>query len=122
MDNIFISDTAKTSANNNILYSQIILANKLKGLRTRDLSLSLLGQQTSDMLKDWEKKVSEGLEFILWHLKEPIWPRTISTQTTEGRQIPVKNEQEALAWYKDCLIFLIVEIKRPLACSRSEGV
>ncbi len=59
--------------------------------------------------KQLEQKVAAGLGFILDHLKEPLWPRTISTKTTEGIQIPVKNEQEALAWYKaanflDCRI------------------
>jgi hypothetical protein len=53
--------------------------------------------------------VEEGLEFILSHLKESFWPRTISTKTTEGRQVPVYSKQEALAWYKaanfiDCRI------------------
>jgi hypothetical protein len=59
--------------------------------------------------KELEKKVAEGLDFIIYHLKEPIWPRTISTKTTEGRQIPIHSKQEALAWYKaanflDCRI------------------
>jgi hypothetical protein len=56
-----------------------------------------------------DKQVEEGLDFILSHLKEPIWPRTISTKATGGRQIPVYSKQEALAWYKaanflDCRI------------------
>jgi Primase X len=56
-----------------------------------------------------EQKIADGLDFILSHLKEPIWPRTISTKTTEGRQIPIYSKQEALAWYKaanflDCRI------------------
>jgi Primase X len=56
-----------------------------------------------------DNRVTEGLDFILSHLKEPIWPRTISTKSTEGRQIPVYSKQQALAWYKsanflDCRI------------------
>ena len=27
----------------------------------------------------------DGLDFILGHFRQPIWPRTISTRTTEGR-------------------------------------
>lgn len=55
------------------------------------------------------KNISEGLDFILAHLKEPLWPKTISTKTTGGRQILVHNKQETLARYKaanfiDCRI------------------
>jgi hypothetical protein len=50
--------------------------------------------------RDIEKSVIDGLNFIISHLKEPIWPRRISTKTTEGRQIMVSSKQEALAWYK----------------------
>jgi hypothetical protein len=62
------------------------------------------------MMKELEEKnVTEGLDFILNHLRKPVWPKTISTKTTEGRQIPVHSKQEALAWYKasnflDCRI------------------
>ena len=42
-----------------------------------------------------DNRVAEGLDFILSHLKEPIWPRTISTKSTEGRQIPVYSKQQA---------------------------
>lgn len=56
-----------------------------------------------------DKSVAEGLDFILSHFKEPIWPRTISTKATSGRQVPVCSKQEALARYKaanflDCRI------------------
>jgi hypothetical protein len=66
-------------------------------------------RETSNSNKELEKHVSEGLDFILYHLQEPLWPRTISTRTTERRQIPVYGKQEALAWYKaanflDCRI------------------
>lgn len=44
--------------------------------------------------------IEEGLDFILNHFQEPVWPRTISTRTTECRQIPVNNIEEALARFK----------------------
>jgi Primase X len=51
---------------------------------------------------DVEKQVTEGLDFILTHLKNPTqWPRTISTKASEGRQITVYSKQEALLYYKD---------------------
>jgi hypothetical protein len=51
---------------------------------------------------DTEKQVTEGLDFILIHLKNPTrWPRTISTRASEGKQIPVYSKQEALSYYKD---------------------
>ena len=43
--------------------------------------------------------VKEGLDFILGHFEEPIWPRTIFTHTL-GRQLLVYNKQEALARFK----------------------
>ena len=43
---------------------------------------------------------SEGLDFILSHLSEPMWPRTISTKTTDGRQVIVNSGEEALAYFK----------------------
>jgi hypothetical protein len=52
--------------------------------------------------------VEEGLDFILSHFKEGF-PRTISTKTTQGRQIVVYSKEEALARfkaanYRDCKI------------------
>jgi hypothetical protein len=50
----------------------------------------------------------EGLDFILSHLEEPIWPRTIFTKTL-GRQYTVYSREEAIARFKqsnllDCRI------------------
>jgi hypothetical protein len=50
-----------------------------------------------------------GLDYILGHFQEPLWPRTISTKTTEGRQVLISNRKEALARfvqanYLDCRI------------------
>jgi Primase X len=41
--------------------------------------------------------IEEGLDFILDHFQGPIWPRNVSTKTTEGRQVPVSSKTEALA-------------------------
>ena len=62
-------------------------------------------KQTSDNSKSLE----EGLDFILRHFEEPIWPRTISTNVTGGRQILTYNKPQALARFKqanllDCRI------------------
>ena len=55
--------------------------------------------------------VGESLDFILRHFESEyfIWPRTISTKTTRGRQILVYNKEEAFARFKqanflDCRI------------------
>jgi hypothetical protein len=54
--------------------------------------------------------IEEGLDFILSHFQvQELFPRAISTKTTEGRQIIVSSREEALArlsqanWY-DCRI------------------
>jgi hypothetical protein len=52
--------------------------------------------------------IEQGLDFILSHFGEPIWPRTIFTKTL-GRQYVVYSRQEALARFKqsnllDCRI------------------
>jgi hypothetical protein len=51
----------------------------------------------------------EGFDYLLSHFKEPIWPRTISTKTTDKRQILVYSKEGALARFKqanwlDCRI------------------
>lgn len=50
-------------------------------------------------------KISEGLDFILSHFKEPIFPRTISTNVTGGSQFMVTDKSQALTAYQsaDCL-------------------
>ena len=48
-----------------------------------------------------EKQVAEGLDFILSHFNDSIWPRTISTKLTEGRQITIYSKLEAMSYYKD---------------------
>lgn len=56
-----------------------------------------------------DRNLLEGLDFILGHVKEPVWPRNISTHITERRQVLVFNREEALARFKqsnflDCRI------------------
>jgi hypothetical protein len=57
------------------------------------------------------QKVEEGLRFIISHFDptEPLWPRTISTHATGGKQIVVNSFEEAMKWFKaanflDCRI------------------
>jgi Primase X len=52
--------------------------------------------------------IEEGLDFILSHFEEPIWPRTIFTKTL-GKQYTAYSRQEAIARFKqsnllDCRI------------------
>lgn len=56
-----------------------------------------------------DEQVKIGLEFILSHFSALPFPRTISTKTTEGRQVQINNKAEALARFKqsnylDCRI------------------
>lgn len=58
-----------------------------------------------------ESAVNEGLTYILSHFEHQrqLWPRTISTKTTEGRQVIVYSKHEAIARFKqadlvDCRI------------------
>jgi hypothetical protein len=53
--------------------------------------------------------IEQGLDFILSHFEDSVWPRTISTRTTRGSQKLVFNKEEALARFKqanylDCRI------------------
>src|SRR5215204_3088992 len=73
--------------------------------------MSLLRKQSNPA--SWRRSrmtpIEEGLDFMLSHFEEPIWPRAISTKTTECRQILVNNRAEALARFKqanylDCRI------------------
>ena len=52
--------------------------------------------------------IEEGVDFILSHLGEPVWPRTTFTKTL-GKQYTVYSREEALARFKqsnllDCRI------------------
>src|SRR6476469_3890757 len=57
----------------------------------------------------YEARIEQGLDYLLTHFEEPIWPRTISTMTTQERQIVVFSRMEAFARFKqanglDCRI------------------
>ena len=45
-------------------------------------------------------KIEEGINFILSHFEGPIWPRTVSSHKTEGRQVLVYSKAEAIAIFK----------------------
>ena len=56
-----------------------------------------------------EKAFKTSVDFILSHFKVPIWPRTISTYATQGKQVLVYNQDQALARFRqarfvDCRI------------------
>jgi hypothetical protein len=58
---------------------------------------------------DYKNLIEEGLDFVLSHFEEPIFPRTISTKTTENKQVIVYSKEQALARFKaakllDCKI------------------
>jgi hypothetical protein len=64
---------------------------------------------TKDNNNNNNKTIEEGLDFILSHFQDPVWPRTISTKSTQGRQIIVYSKEEALTYFKaashlDCKI------------------
>jgi hypothetical protein len=53
--------------------------------------------------------IEEGLDFLLSHFQEPLWPRNISTASTDGKQYCVEDRARALVFYnaaqrKDCRI------------------
>ena len=73
--------------------------------------------------------IEDGLDFILGHFQEPLWPRTISTRTTEGKQILVNSRTEALARfsqsnYMDCRVSAYPPkvIENPSATERFLGI
>src|SRR5215204_2990489 len=45
--------------------------------------------------------VRDGFEFLLTHFQGPLFPRTISTKKTEGRQILVFSREEVLARFRE---------------------
>lgn len=44
--------------------------------------------------------LKSGLDFLLGHFKEPIWPRKISTHLTGNTQLLVESKNEALSWFE----------------------
>ena len=73
--------------------------------------------------------VQDGLDFILSHFSEPLFPRLISTKTTQYRQVLVNNREEALArfrqsTYRDCRIsaYHTNADENPSAIARFQGI
>ena len=73
--------------------------------------------------------VERGLDHILSHFQETLWPRTISTKETEGRQVLVNSREEALARFKranflDCRISAYPSNadENPSAIARFQGI
>jgi hypothetical protein len=50
---------------------------------------------------DRTNAVSEGFNFLITHFQDPLFPRTISTKVTEGRQILVFSREEALSRFRE---------------------
>lgn len=66
--------------------------------------LEILPPTTQNIIISFE----DGLDYILSHFEEPIWPRTIFTNTI-GKQVLVFNKEEAITIFKqanlqDCRI------------------
>jgi non-catalytic primase subunit PriX-like protein len=75
-----------------------------------------------------EDAVNNGLDYILSHFAYQIqlWPRTVSTKSTEARQVIVHNREEALAHFKqanfaDCRISAY-HYWRPTLASEFAGI
>ena len=45
--------------------------------------------------------ISDGLDYILSHFEEPLFPRTISTKKTENRQVVVNSRDEAIQYFEE---------------------
>lgn len=45
--------------------------------------------------------VSCGFDFLVTHFQEPLFPRTISTKMTEGRQVLVFSREEVLSRFRE---------------------
>lgn len=72
----------------------------------------LMGSDTptnmSDM-SDWSENkreitVSEGLDFMLWHFEEPLFPRNVSTAATRDGQKPVYGKDRAALFFQGSLM------------------
>jgi hypothetical protein len=73
--------------------------------------------------------IEDGLDIILSHFREPVWPRAASTRTTECRQVLVHTRDEALARFKqanylDCRISAYGPNadENPSALARFQGI
>ena len=77
-----------------------------------------------------QNSIISGLDYILSHFhNQELWPRTISTKATEGRQILVNSKEEAIARfvkanYLDCRISAYPPnmLENPSAIGRFQGL
>jgi hypothetical protein len=60
----------------------------------------LTSQLSENIPVNVHNAIEQGLDFILSHFEEPIWPRRISTKTTQNGTLPVYSMDEALARFK----------------------
>jgi hypothetical protein len=68
----------------------------------------VLKLSTNNIDASYSKKIMDGLDFILSHFQEPIFPRKIMTKEL-SYQVEVFNREEALEYFKssnyeDCRI------------------
>jgi hypothetical protein len=59
----------------------------------------------SNLPSDRMNAVSEGFNFLITHFQDPLFPRTISTKMTDGRQILVFSREEALSRFRESNFF-----------------
>jgi hypothetical protein len=48
--------------------------------------------------------IEQGLDFMLGHFQEPLFPRKVSTIATEDRQYPVYSKNRALLYYRAAIM------------------
>jgi hypothetical protein len=80
--------------------------------RTSNASMALeSGQPIERLDPSGSAGINEGLDYILSHFtgQSQLFPRTVSSNATENRQVPVKNIEDTLdrfeqANYRDCRI------------------
>ena len=79
-------------------------------------------------VKEREKEFKRSLDFILSHFEDPIWPRTMSTHTTERKHVLVYSEDQALtkfsinAFWHPFGSFWIVGLIRTLPILNGKGL
>jgi hypothetical protein len=54
-------------------------------------------KEISPHIHQYISTIQKGLNYLLDHVAPPIWPRTISTHATQGKQVLVYSKDEALA-------------------------
>jgi hypothetical protein len=96
-------------------------SNNIEHLTSTNLTQAILNKISSTVSKNTCHTVTPvtqispvhlsevSLDFILSHLSDPIWPRTISTKASGGRQVIVNSREEVFAYFKaanyfDCRI------------------